>query len=129
MFIDELRQKFARFAAILFRFEPVLFRYPDNLLLAAILRKIETAHASYVKRLVNLRKIRVACNDLFAAVQRRIISLLQLEILSRDIQVAKRILLKISIAHRRRIRSKHRLSLRTRIPRHANQTNRKQAND
>ena len=66
MLIDELRQIFARLASVLFRLEPVLFRYLCDLLLAAILRKIETAHASYVKRLVNLRKVRIARNDLFA---------------------------------------------------------------
>ena len=80
MIVDELREILARFLAILFRRE-------RRLLFALILREKVIAHARDEQRLVNLRKVRIARDDLLATLERRDISLLQFEILPRDIQI------------------------------------------
>src|ERR1044071_5318627 len=105
MLIDKLRQVIARFSAVLFGRQSVLFRYGVKLLLAEVLRQVKTAHARDVKRLVYLRKVWIPGDDLLDALERRDISLLQFEILARPLQVMQQILLQIGIPHSGSIRS------------------------
>src|ERR1044071_1183131 len=126
MLIDKLRQVIARFSAVLFGRQSVLFRYGVKFLLAKILRQVKTAHARDVKRLVYLRKVWIPGDDLLDALERRDISLLQLEILPRDLQIMERILLQIGIPQSGSIRPARNLRPHTR--RTKNESHHAQAN-
>jgi hypothetical protein len=70
-----------------------------RLLLSFVFRQAQTAFTGNEQNFIHLGEGWVAGIDLLATLNRRHISLFQLEIMSRDFKIVQRVLLKISVAH------------------------------
>jgi hypothetical protein len=94
--VDQLREVDARLVAVLLDLE-------RGRLAALLARQAQVAHAGDVERLVRLREVRVAGDDLFGALVRGDVGLLQLEVVLRHLQVLLRVGLQRGVAQDGRV--------------------------